>query len=815
MNPRASRCSRTLRRQIIPSKDALCITDSLLAQAFESSCRVSLAWNRRASHVPGPLESQRRLGRRRMGDLNALQYPPTPPPWEFPFPLDLSKWKWQPPGLTATVTEPEPQPDEAKAEYDEPKGWLFKAMGTVFIHQMARQKLLSSAASISQARASIQAELDELRGLEFETPASTKIGHAKATLNHVRMLLALNKIPSEEVLPIMTEVWDTFELEFSSSPHLSGILGMAIWDIMEGISISKTCAPCLLDAEHWRTVLRRMLKLPADSYLGDLLVHVASIIPEAEHGRVLDDILSIYKSFFKAWLSSQGRVGVDLMTWSLDASFGTNTRATIPLSISEALGKIVQGERTRLLDAAEKIVVDLLSQEGASETHHVAGRCELRYKWLSVVAHSPWARQAFLFSKVLRLSDTSFRLPPLTGSELSSLMLAQWESRGYLHSLKRIVRHCKKNYKRRQDDANAITSMLYAFDRGTSPQPPIPIFVSFWRFMAILDRTNDILASLEAFTDTAHLPARFLATLAFSARNHYAALAIRELYTFKVRRGGEQEFDPGVFYRYITDILSDPALPLDTLPRAIGTDFLLPFKPESARPPTPPDRFWPKKATVLERTAIALVTLDLPHLTDRQIWRRVEHCVNFFSYTRGQVPMKLIEIVYQLATRDLHQGRPGRTERLAWLQFLIYRSCGPQVAEACRRLIVAWRRQLLKVNPDAKVFKPDEIKEDIEEVEVKLKPLDSEYEKVELNPKVELDNLGGDTEINFLNLRSLAEDVERRTKELAAEFYSIEQHARKKKNWVYEDENPEWEGPNIPELFRLKRVEKKEDSNYD
>jgi len=90
MNPRASRCSRALQRPIVSSKDGLWITDSLLAQVFEDYCLVSRAWNRRASHVPGPLESQRRLGRRRMGDLNALYYPPTPPPWEFAIPLDFS-----------------------------------------------------------------------------------------------------------------------------------------------------------------------------------------------------------------------------------------------------------------------------------------------------------------------------------------------------------------------------------------------------------------------------------------------------------------------------------------------------------------------------------------------------------------------------------------------------------------------------------------------------------------------------------------------------------------------------------------------------
>ncbi|KAK3988110.1 hypothetical protein QBC44DRAFT_110549 [Cladorrhinum sp. PSN332] len=809
MNPRASRCSRTLQRQIIPSKDALWITDALLAHAFENYRRVSVAWNRRASHVPGPLESQRRLGRRRIGDLNALQYPPTPPPWEFPFPLDLSNWKWQPPGLT-TIAEQEPQ---SEGENHEPKGWLIQAMGILFTQQLARQRPSLPVAASSRVRALIQADIGAFRGLDIDTPAATKIGHARTISASLRTLLALDEIPSEEVLPIMTEVLDIFESEFSSSHRLSEILGMTIWDILEGISVSKACAPSLLDTKLWQTILGRMLRLPADSHLGDLLVHVVDLIPETEHVQVLDGILSILKCFFEVWLSSEARLGVDLMTWSLDANFGTNSRTTIPLAISEAVGKIVEEERMRLFDAAEEFVVDLESQ-GASEAHRAPGRCELRYKWLAVVAHSPWARQDFLFSKLLRFSCTSLQLPPLTGSELSSLMLAQWESRGYLHSLKRVIRHYKKNYKKRPDDANAIASMLYAFDRGKTPQNPLGFFVSFWRMMAVLGRTNDVLASLEVFTGTAQLPRRFLETLAFASRNHYPALAIRELYTFKIRNAGEEEFDPAVFYRYINEIILDPALPLDTLPRAIGTDFLLPDKPESAQPPIAPDRLWRKRATALERAAIALVTLDLPHLTDRQIWRRVEHCVNFFSQTRGQVPMKIIEIVYHLATSDLHQGKPGRTERLAWLEYLIYRASGPQLAAACHRLLVSWRRKLLKVNPSAKVFGQDKSLGDIVGLEPLPRDLGQVDEEEDLDPKVELKKLGGDAERNYLDWTSLVENMERRNKDRDPELYTVDRPGRKK-DWVYEDENPEWEGPNIPELFRLKRVEKKEGSDFD
>ncbi|KAK4168516.1 hypothetical protein QBC43DRAFT_308987 [Cladorrhinum sp. PSN259] len=809
MNPRVSHCSRAFQRQVAPSKDTLWVSDALLARAFENYSRVSIAWNRRFSHLPGPLESQRRLGRRRIGDLNALQYPPTPPPWEFAFPLDLSNWKWQPPGST-TAAEDDGQPvgkDHA------PKGWLLPAVGVVFSQQLARMTRYSKATAVSQARASIQDDLESFRRLDFDTPAPTKFGNAKMISTKLRTFLSLDKISSEEILSIMTEVLDTFESGIMSGHYVSEIIGTTIWDILEGVSISKICAPSLLNSQIWQTILHRISGLPADSYLSDLLVHVMYIIPEAQHSQVIDGILVIFRRFFEAWESSQSRLGVDLMVWALDANFGTSSGTAISLSLANALEKVAEEDRIRLIDAAEQAVIDM-EMRGALETQKMLGRCELRYKWLSVIAHSPWARQDLFFSKALRFSEASLQLPPLTGSELSSLMLAQWESRGYLHDLKVIIRHYKKSYKKSHKDANAITSMLLAFDRGKSPQNPVAIFTSFWRLMAVLGRTNDVLASLEVFTDTAKLPRRFLEALAFSSRNHYVALAIRELYTFKVREAGEDEFDPGVFYKYINDILLDPSLPLDTLPRAIGTDFLLPDKPEFAQPPIGPDLNWRKKATALEKEAEALVSLDLPHLTDRQIWRRVEHCVNFFSFTRGQAPIKIIEIVYQLATQDLHHGKPGITERLIWLQYLIYRACGPKVAAACRRLIASWRRKLLKNNPHAKVPTLDQagyLKDIVNLMESQF-PLEKGLEGEDLDPAIELRKLGGDSERNKLDLELLVKNLERQNKKMVTNLDGSERSGRKK-DWVYEDEDPEWEADNIPELFRLKRVEKKDSSD--
>lgn len=105
MTPQTSHCcrllqlSRTPRIPSIPRSPLPTGPPCLIASAPEFPHLASFVQTTRRTvgSVPGPLEARRRLGKRNLGDLNALQCPPTPPPWAFPYPVDLSQWKWEPP----------------------------------------------------------------------------------------------------------------------------------------------------------------------------------------------------------------------------------------------------------------------------------------------------------------------------------------------------------------------------------------------------------------------------------------------------------------------------------------------------------------------------------------------------------------------------------------------------------------------------------------------------------------------------------------------------------------------------------------------
>ncbi|KAK6442985.1 hypothetical protein LTR95_000698 [Oleoguttula sp. CCFEE 5521] len=93
------------------------ISDDLLAEAFNSYLRVSPAYRRYGSHVPGPLEARRRTARRRMGGGLAAVGTPPPPDMGALFGLGGAtkqpSWSWQAPAPPSSVVWRPPVPAKA------------------------------------------------------------------------------------------------------------------------------------------------------------------------------------------------------------------------------------------------------------------------------------------------------------------------------------------------------------------------------------------------------------------------------------------------------------------------------------------------------------------------------------------------------------------------------------------------------------------------------------------------------------------------------------------------------------------------------
>ncbi|KAL8423183.1 hypothetical protein RB596_003414 [Gaeumannomyces avenae] len=128
----APRCRLPTPSHITPA-DALAggiwITDSMLSSMFERYCSVAKASRRMASSAPGPLESSRRLGRRRMADATMPQTHPALPSWAYMYPADLTQWRWERPTTASSRAQTQPNDESQRSALPLPASWLSALLG--------------------------------------------------------------------------------------------------------------------------------------------------------------------------------------------------------------------------------------------------------------------------------------------------------------------------------------------------------------------------------------------------------------------------------------------------------------------------------------------------------------------------------------------------------------------------------------------------------------------------------------------------------------------------------------------------------------
>ncbi|KAJ5032363.1 uncharacterized protein L3040_008968 [Drepanopeziza brunnea f. sp. 'multigermtubi'] len=101
MLPQAPTCRRALQRQVTISSDSQWVSDEALSHAYQRFFAVSKTRKRYGSFIPGPLESRRRIGKRRM--TLQSEAPQTPATglgtlWAGLFGgADRMDWQWQAP----------------------------------------------------------------------------------------------------------------------------------------------------------------------------------------------------------------------------------------------------------------------------------------------------------------------------------------------------------------------------------------------------------------------------------------------------------------------------------------------------------------------------------------------------------------------------------------------------------------------------------------------------------------------------------------------------------------------------------------------
>ncbi|EAQ93257.1 hypothetical protein CHGG_01492 [Chaetomium globosum CBS 148.51] len=656
MTPPASQCRRALQRQIVPSKDSIWITDGLLASAFERYCCVSRTWNRKASNVPGPLESQRRLGRRRMGDASTWHCPPTPPSWAFLAPLNLTQWTWKPPSLAPTRERNQLRHDDNTST--EPIPLLPRLLRESAPQGAERPLAASTSAALHDPSLSpvvttpsdpYAALMGGFRWAVTHADDERLASYTGKLCSRLRHLIVLGEIPPNDVLPLSKEVWDMLGFQ----PTIRSVT---------------------------------------------FFVKVMASMPMTHRPDVYDGVLSVLGCFFSTWNYSRVTVGGSETRRLMDIAIlgelyeKQQKLSALPACLrqAKAISGTLQGttpeETKQLLAAAHRLV---FAATGAWQT----GRHNLRYSWLYMLAQNSHVNEDFIFDAAASLSHSSLNIQPLSIVEVSSLLLTQWASRGYLKAPKDVYRAYRR-HRGKRDEAALAALFLGVFSRGKG-ETRKGLYRSAWKLLTKLQQTDYVMRSLLFDTLTGKLPVRMLEDLAYTSNDHLTAIHLRDLWSQEVRTKDQPQWFPGAFDKYAENIVRDPKIPPKEIWRVLDIGKLeqqgTTFKSKIQRHR---GAFGRRRAAVVEKVAKAF--MEAPHLSSRATLRHVSRSFAFLKVIRGKVPDFIIQDMYRIVTKDLWEEKPGRTKRLLWFLRIVERRHGLEMAWSCRLALRRWRARLLQ-----------------------------------------------------------------------------------------------------------------------
>jgi len=709
MTLHASSCSRTLQRHVVSSRDTIWISEVALTAAFD---RYSKTWRRKASNVPGPLESRRRLGKRQLGDLSGLQCTPTPPAWAFSAPIDLTQWQWEAPQSPSTLQESCAKRASFSLSTALPRWLRDLALGA----EEPSKALVEAPPTLS-----FQTDLDMFHHSIANAPIETVVSETRHLCAKFQQSIFLGETQPKDVQALSAEIWDALDSRFSGEPQGTTVLLDLYSAIVNGATTSKVFRPGLLSSSFWNALLVRISSLPVDDRLCKLFGQVMDATRHVSRADMDQGILAFLGRCFFWWSSPNTTADTEKIvlreletaaaacSWAmknlvtkpnssrqssraacLDSAISNLDQARVSLDlavdalsasdrhvrmISGALATAGPGKFGRLLHAANQ---SLLKYARATGTN----MCELRYNWLSLLAQMPLVRQETLFRTAAMLSDLGEE--PLSEVELSWLMISQWASRGYVKSPDSL-RLRYERYRQYRGEA-ALGALALAICRSNdSRESQMGMYISLLRLLARLERSYDIINSLEALSHSRTVPRCLLQSLSAASSDHHVALHLQRLHRQACKDG--PDWDPGLVEKHADKIVLDASLPAGTIWAALGIAQATQARQRGT--------YGVKRAAIVNR--IATVLSEAPHLPNRVAFRQVSQCVRYLERVTGRVPAPAIRALYRVVSRDLLEQRPGRTARLRWFLCVLERNHGREVAWGCRRALKLWRYRLLRI----------------------------------------------------------------------------------------------------------------------
>ncbi len=691
----ASQCGRIVRRHVYTPSDSVWISDGALSSVFERYCAISKTSVRYGSSLPGPMENRRRLGKRHMGELSFGQSHTGAPLWEIANTVDLTQWKWQPPTLYGSrrrdrqarrakpltfggmISNWLSSPDPGLAEYSQNINDLPSEVPEQPAAEMSAPQDVPT--MIWDTHADPQELVDQglnllLIDMSLDSTLSTTPNFSHFC-NAFNWNLSNGRLSDESICLISRKIRGSLVRTFGpldedwKQRRVDDLKLQLLRALLAGLSTRLSNGSHPFESSSWNDLLLGISKLRRNGLriFSRAMVH----IPKSNLSNVSAGILANLDAYFVA----MGR-GKDVRNSTLVR------QANI---LSNALWRLDADADANILTAATLKVSRYVGTEQLNYE-------QIRSSWLHVLARMPGICQKYL-ARTCATLEAAKDTRPLTRTEIGRLFIAQCHKRKNSNLDDVYFLYQALNDKAGPSHSNRYAILCSRF--WTTGQ--FPHIRGLCRFLRDLGRTQDLFQLVRGFNDLVQNHATPLVTLAIGIGDPQLAIRISTLYADSVEKDRDREFWGSEFgAQAVKELLTTRSMRTSKLFGALGMvrkrrDRVLRSR-RRGRSAIPLSQI-EKVARLTELLAAA------PYLSNRTSFSLVSLCIHYLRYHNAGLPPEVIRALIHNVTRDLAEGKVGKTARIIWVLRQASQHTSPLVAWRLKLAIERWRRQNLGLPP--------------------------------------------------------------------------------------------------------------------